>query len=84
MSTFYMQINVRGNDDGDSTVCDGGRYLVTSDNTSSQFRKDWEEVKEEFLKSGDPWGSPEQFIEKMEERGYSITEDDQETITVEA
>lgn len=84
MSTFYVQIDVYGNDDGDPTVCDGGRYVVTSDHSSSQFKKDWEEVKEELLGKDDPWDSPEQLIEKMEERGYSITEDDAETITVRA
>ncbi len=84
MATFNIQINIRANEDGCEEVLNGGRFVVYTDHTSSQFEDDWEEVKAGMLDSGYPWDSPDQIIEAMEERGYSIVEDGSTTIEVEA
>ena len=57
---------------------------MTTELTAKQFKKDWEEVKEEFQEADVYWDSPDEIIAKMVERGYSITEDESETIEMEA
>ena len=84
MTTFNIQINIRANDDGCEEVFNGGRYVVTTDHTSSQFEDDWNEVKQAMQDANVYWDGPDEIITKMEERGYSIVEDDAETIEVEA